>query len=103
MLANATRICEASFGMLFRFEDGMVRAAATLGVPPAFAEFWEKPQRPGPRTALARVVETHETIHLADVKADPAYVDGEPIFVAAVESRRLSNGSSPSRCSRTMS
>ena len=39
MLANAVRICEANFGMLFRFEDGAWRAAAMLGVPPAFAEF----------------------------------------------------------------
>ena len=31
MLKNATRICEANFAALFRFEDGAVRAAAMLG------------------------------------------------------------------------
>ena len=86
MLANATRICEANFGALFRFEDGAVRAAAMLGVPPAFAEFWQRgPQRPGPQTAFARVIETRQAVHIADVKADPAYVEGEPVFVAAVK------------------
>src|SRR5450830_1995501 len=51
MLANAVQICEANFGMLFRYEDGVVRAAAMLGVPPAFAEFWQRgPQRPGRQT-----------------------------------------------------
>jgi signal transduction histidine kinase/CheY-like chemotaxis protein len=67
-------------------DDGAVRAAAMLGVPPAFAEFWQRgPHRPGPQTALGRVMQTHETIHIADVKLDPAYLEGEPVFVAAVE------------------
>jgi GAF domain-containing protein/DNA-binding response OmpR family regulator len=90
MLENAVRICEASFGGLFRFEDGACRAAALLGVPPAFAEFWQRgPQRPGPRTALGRVVETRQTVHIVDVTTEPAYVEGEAIFVAAVNLGRF--------------
>ena len=34
MLANAVRLCEASFGMLFRFEGSAWRAVAMVGVPP---------------------------------------------------------------------
>jgi GAF domain-containing protein len=86
MLANAVRICEANFGMLFRFEDSAWRAAAMLGVPPAFAEFWQRgPQRPGRLTALGRNVETKQTVHIVDVRTDPAYLEGEPVFVAAVK------------------
>src|SRR5262249_20868166 len=86
MLENAVRICDASFGMLFRIEGGLVRAAAMVGVPPAFAEFWHRgPQRPGPRTALGRTIEERRTIHVADVKTEPAYIEGEPVFVAAVK------------------
>jgi signal transduction histidine kinase len=86
MLAHAIRICEANFGALFRFEDGAASAAAMLGVPPAFAEFWQRgPYRPGSRTALGRVMQTLQTVHIADVTVDPAYLEGEPIFVAAVE------------------
>ncbi|HEY7243903.1 MAG TPA: GAF domain-containing protein [Xanthobacteraceae bacterium] len=86
MLANAIRICEANFGALFRFEDGAAGAAAMLGVPPAFAEFWQRgPYRPGSRTALGRAMRTLQTVHIADVSVDPAYLKGEPIFVAAVE------------------
>src|SRR5262249_58689963 len=67
------------------FEDGAWRAAAMLGVPPACAEFWQRgPQRPGPKSALVRVMETRRTVHIADVKQEPAYVEGEPVFVAAV-------------------
>ena len=55
-----------------------------LGVPTAFAEFWQRePRRPGPRTALGRVVETRQTVHIVDVTTEPAYVEGEPIYVAA--------------------
>jgi GAF domain-containing protein len=90
MLANATRICEANFGVLFRFKGDAVDAAAMVGVPSAFAEFWQRgPQRPGPRTALGRIVETKQTVHIVDVTMEPAYVEGEPVFVAAVNLGRF--------------
>ena len=86
MLANAVRICEATFGMLFRCEDGVVRADAMQGVPPAFAEFWQcGSQRPSRRTALGRTIETKQTVHIVDVTKEPAYVEGESVFVAAVK------------------
>ena len=84
MLQNATHICEANYGMLFRFDNGAVRAAAMLGVPPEFAEFWRGEQKPSGRTAIGRVVETMQTVHIVDVTIEPAYVEGEAVFVAAV-------------------
>jgi hypothetical protein len=38
MLENATRICEAKFGMLFRLEDGAMLSVASLGVPEPLME-----------------------------------------------------------------
>jgi two-component system, NtrC family, sensor kinase len=85
MLQNAVSICDATFGMLFRFEDAAWRAAAMFGVPPAFADFWLRgPQRPSARTALGRIAQTRRTVHIADVTKEAAYIEGEPIFVAAV-------------------
>ena len=90
MLEKAVRICDGSFGMLFRAENGAVRAAAKFSVPPAFVEFWQRgPQRPGPGTALGRMIETRQTIHIVDVKAEAAYVEGEPVLVAAVSLGRF--------------
>jgi two-component system NtrC family sensor kinase len=90
MLANAVRICEAKFGTLFLREGDAFRAAVLHNAPPAFAEFWQRgPQRPGTRTMLARVVETKQTIHIVDVATEPAYVEGDPIFVAAVNLGRF--------------
>ncbi|MFZ2145145.1 MAG: hypothetical protein WAV78_50895, partial [Xanthobacteraceae bacterium] len=58
ILANATRICDATFGFLFRMEDGVVRAVAMIGVPPALAAFMRGGRRPGPNTAQARAIRT---------------------------------------------
>ena len=86
MLANAVHICGASFGVLFRFDEGAWSAPAMFGVPPAFAEYWQRgSQRPGPRTALGRVADTRRPVHIGDVKTEPAYIEGEAIFVAAVD------------------
>jgi GAF domain-containing protein/CheY-like chemotaxis protein len=86
MLANAVHICGASFGGLYRLDDGAWRAAALFGVPPAFAEFWQRgPQRAGPRTALGRVAETKQTVHIRDVATEPAYIENDPLFMAAVK------------------
>jgi signal transduction histidine kinase len=86
MLVNAVRLCEASFGMLFRFEGGAWQAVAMLGVPPAFAEFWQRgPQRPGSRTGLGRIAATRQSVHITDAITEPGYAEGEPIFVAAIK------------------
>ena len=39
MLSNAVQVCEAKFGVLFRYSDNAFHVAATLDVPPAYAEF----------------------------------------------------------------
>src|SRR5262245_5929133 len=42
MLENATRICGAKFGILFRYEGGAFHPAAMTNVPPAFADFLDR-------------------------------------------------------------
>src|SRR5262249_46891311 len=39
MLENALRICEAKFGLLFRFDGTWFHPAAGVGRPPEYAEF----------------------------------------------------------------
>ncbi len=90
MLENAVRICEANYGVLFRFEDGAWRATTMFGVPAAFAEFWQRgPQWPSPQTALGRVAATMQAVHIADVTQESAFIEGEPVFVAAVDLGRF--------------
>src|SRR5262245_19382964 len=53
MLANATRICGAKFGMLYLWEGDAFRAVAFHNVPPAFMEVRKRtPFRPGPNTTI---------------------------------------------------
>jgi signal transduction histidine kinase len=74
MLANATRICEATLGVLYLFEGDAFRAVAVHG-PPTFVEARRRnPMLPlTPGTATARVAATKQTIQIADMQAEPAY------------------------------
>jgi GAF domain-containing protein len=91
MLANATRLCEAKFGFLYRIEDGNPRIISKLGTPPALAEYLQRGphrpplNRPGPLTAISRVVQSRQTVHIVDYRLDPSYLDRDPLTVAAVE------------------
>jgi signal transduction histidine kinase len=86
MLANATRICGAKFGTLFRIDDSGVRIASTLGVPPAFAEFAKSiPHQLGPLNPISRIRATGQILHIVDYRADVAYLDRDPLAVAGVE------------------
>jgi signal transduction histidine kinase len=87
ILENATRICDAKFGVLWRrFDDGTARIFSSLGVPSAFAEYLQRgPHRPGPLSPLNRVAKTRLRLHIADFRADQAYLDHDPLAVAGVE------------------
>jgi GAF domain-containing protein len=77
MLSNAVRVCEAKFGVLFRYSDNAFHAAATLDVPPAYAEFLgRRPFRPDAEPALAgsplhRLLLSKQMVHSNDVSAEP--------------------------------
>jgi GAF domain-containing protein len=87
ILANATRLCVASHATLWLCAGDTIRAVALHGtVPDAYAaERRRGAFRPGPATVLARVTKTRQTVQIADVRAGQAYLDGEPVAVAAVE------------------
>ena len=86
MLANAMRICEAIFGILLLYDGDKFRVATLHNAPPAYREMLERaPIRPGPTTGLARMVSTKRAVHIADVAADQAYVDRDPLRVATVD------------------
>src|SRR6516165_10504801 len=87
LLENATRLCAAKFGNLYLCEGDAFRTIAMHNVPPAFAEVRRRDPlvRPGPGTALSRLVNTKKVVHVPDITADQAYIDRNPLFVTAVE------------------
>jgi adenylate cyclase len=95
ILENATRICGAKIGILFRFDDGAYTAVATLGVTAEYNEYLSRgPVRGGPGTGLGRIAAGERTVHIIDTLAEQAYADRDPLRVATAElggSRSLLN------------
>jgi len=73
MLASATRICEAKFGILFRYADGLFHPAAWLDVPPAFADFLDRQGSfpPQPDMLFGRLSQTKKVVHMVDRATEP--------------------------------
>src|SRR5215831_12083961 len=86
MLADATRLCEANFGVLYRFDGHVFHAVALQDAVPALGDYLRRePPRPDPRNALGRVLRTKQPVHITDITLEPAYAEREPARVAAVE------------------
>ena len=68
MLENATRICEAKFGVMYRYENDAFYPAAMLNAPPRYADFvWTRGRfLPQSGNALDLVLQTKQVIHSVD-------------------------------------
>src|SRR5262249_11662101 len=75
ILAEATRLCEAKFGVLWLCEGDGFRAVALHGAPPAYAEARQREPvlSPNPGTTMGRVLATKRAIQIADIQLEPAY------------------------------
>jgi GAF domain-containing protein len=73
MLANATRICGAKFGILFRYEGGVFHPAAMANVPPTFADFLDRQGSFAPVRGrlFGRLAQTKKVIHVVDRATEP--------------------------------
>jgi len=82
MLENATRICEAKFGVMWLSEGGGFRSVAVHGPAAHVASRHRHPViHPGPELPLGRLAHTRQIVHIADIRMEQAYVEGEPTFV----------------------
>ena len=72
ILENATRLCEAKFGVLYRFEDGAFSFAAEVDTPLQYAEFLRArgPFVPPTGTFVDRILQTKQMYHTEDYAAD---------------------------------
>ena len=72
MLENATRICEAKFGTLFRFDGNAFHFAAEVGTPPELADLnrTRGPFQPEPGTLLDYCMRTRQVSRTADYAAE---------------------------------
>ena len=71
MLENATRICDAKFGNLYRWDDGVFHLVATHNTPRPFAEArLRSPPRPTSKNLFGRIVAAKKVIHISDFSAE---------------------------------
>ena len=88
MLANAARICEARFAILYLYDGNAFRAvAATHDAPPAYVESRKRDPaiRPAPDAPLGRVASTKQIVQIADLSKLQSYIEHHPFVAAAVE------------------
>jgi GAF domain-containing protein len=88
ILENATRICEAKFGVLHLYESGGFRLGAMHNAPSAFARAMARREpifRPSPQHHLARVAATKRVVQVSDLAVDEAYKRRDPGAVRLVE------------------
>ena len=87
MLANATRICGARYGMLWLSEGDGFRSVALHDVPPELGDERERESviRPGPEIPLGQLARTKQVVHIADITAEPGYCKGYRPLVALAD------------------
>ena len=85
MLTNATRLCEASFGILLRYENAAFHVAASHNAPPAFVELRRREPTIRASGVLRRVVATKQLLHISDCLEDASYKQGDADFVRFVD------------------
>jgi GAF domain-containing protein len=86
ILEKAVRLCSATFGNIYRWEDGALHLVAAHNTPPALAEVRRRsPLRPDPQSFVARMVATKAAINIPDLAAERFYIERNPTAVAAIE------------------
>jgi two-component system NtrC family sensor kinase len=88
MLANATRLCEASYGILWLREGDQFRTGAFYGaLPPAYTERWRQGTliHLDPEAPSVRAIKTRQPVQVADFAKSRAYLDRDPVAVDGVE------------------
>jgi len=89
ILENSITICEAKFGMFWLTEGHSFRCVALHGTSPAFTELRRREPifHPNPTllTPLGRIARTKQLVQVTDCRAEQAYIQGDPGFVALVD------------------
>jgi len=86
MLENAVRICEASCGLLYLYDEHHFSLATHIGAGSKLVELMKSgPISPHPDTILGRIIASKGVIEIEDARKDRAYLERNPVFVAGVE------------------
>ncbi|MFQ6024346.1 MAG: GAF domain-containing protein, partial [Acidiferrobacterales bacterium] len=74
LIENATRLCGADHGHIFRFDGEVLRLAVAYGASPRLKDYFKgKPVPLGPGSASGTAAAERRTVHIHDVLAEPGY------------------------------
>jgi GAF domain-containing protein/anti-sigma regulatory factor (Ser/Thr protein kinase) len=83
LLENAVRICGATIGNLALFDGRVLRIAAFHGAPKSFEELRRRdPIIPIATSGLGRVVQTKQSLHVADLAAEERFASSALVKLA---------------------
>ncbi len=88
MLENAIRLCAAKTGNLFLYDGEEFRTAALHGASPAYADARRRTgevRHTHPDVPLTRLTRTKDLIHIADIRMERSYIEGDPTFSELVD------------------
>src|SRR6516165_2475824 len=79
ILANATRLCGAKFGVLNLYDGEAFRYVAAYNVPPEYAgiRLRKRSWRSHPRSGSAMMVLTKQPVQINELRTSPAYLEGD--------------------------
>jgi signal transduction histidine kinase/protein required for attachment to host cells len=86
MLANATRLCQASYGHMWLCEGNAFRTVALHGALPA-ANQWQSGAlfHGSPEVPSVHAVRTRQPVHVADLRTTKAYLAGDQLARAGAD------------------
>ena len=74
LIENATKLCGANSGFIFRMEGELLWSRVAYNVPQEFKDFLARsPIRPGRGTTIGRVALERRVVHIPDITVDPEY------------------------------
>src|SRR5262245_25488006 len=86
MLSKALRHCDAKFGGLFRYERGVFRGVAGIGIPAGLLLAVEDDAAsPTTNSDLKSLIASRQPLHAPDLRESASYLAGDPFIVGAVE------------------
>jgi two-component system, NtrC family, sensor kinase len=82
MLENAVRICDATFGFIYRWDGEALHLLAAHNTSPALVEARRgSPRHPDAKAPAGRMVTTKKVVQIANLAAEQAYEQRDPATV----------------------
>ena len=88
MLANATRICDATTGTLYLYEGDKFRGVALHHNKQSYVDYWQRNsviELKNQGTPLDRLANSKQVVHIPDLQADQSYIEKKGRIVALVD------------------